>query len=118
MDAAARGAVIETRTEMVKAERRAGGWRGDCCATQERRAARDRRARCSSTPPGRGSPSSPPSRLGLPLDAPVRLVKGSHIVVPKLFEHDRAYIFQNADGRIVFAIPYEQRLHADRHHRP
>ncbi|MEM6617228.1 MAG: glycerol-3-phosphate dehydrogenase [Pseudomonadota bacterium] len=38
----------------------------------------------------------------------VRLVQGSHIVVPKLFEHDRAYIFQNADERIIFAIPYEQ----------
>ncbi|HMN85122.1 MAG TPA: glycerol-3-phosphate dehydrogenase [Bauldia sp.] len=39
--------------------------------------------------------------------AHVRLVKGSHIVVRRLFEHDRAYVFQNADGRIVFAIPYE-----------
>jgi len=39
--------------------------------------------------------------------ASVRLVQGSHIVVRKLFEHDRAYIFQNADGRIIFAIPYE-----------
>lgn len=38
----------------------------------------------------------------------VRLVRGSHVVVPKLFEHDRAYIFQNGDGRIIFAIPYEQ----------
>jgi len=37
----------------------------------------------------------------------VRLVQGSHIVVPKLYEHDRCYIFQNADGRIIFAIPYE-----------
>ncbi|MET0970198.1 MAG: glycerol-3-phosphate dehydrogenase, partial [Tardiphaga sp.] len=37
----------------------------------------------------------------------VRLVQGSHIVVPKLYAHDRAYIFQNADGRIVFAIPYQ-----------
>ncbi|MBB5049682.1 glycerol-3-phosphate dehydrogenase [Rhodopseudomonas rhenobacensis] len=37
----------------------------------------------------------------------VRLVQGSHIVVPKLYDHDRAYIFQNADGRIVFAIPYQ-----------
>jgi glycerol-3-phosphate dehydrogenase len=40
--------------------------------------------------------------------AKVRLVQGSHIVVPKLYEHDRCYIFQNTDGRIVFAIPYEQ----------
>lgn len=37
----------------------------------------------------------------------VRLVKGSHIVVKKLFDHDRCYFFQNADGRIFFAIPYE-----------
>ncbi len=38
----------------------------------------------------------------------VRLVKGSHIVVPQLFAHRFAYIFQNEDRRIVFAIPYEQ----------
>jgi glycerol-3-phosphate dehydrogenase len=37
----------------------------------------------------------------------VRLVQGSHIVVKKLYDHDRCYIFQNGDGRIVFAIPYE-----------
>lgn len=38
--------------------------------------------------------------------AGVRLVKGSHIVVPKLYEGDHAYILQNKDGRIVFALPY------------
>jgi glycerol-3-phosphate dehydrogenase len=38
----------------------------------------------------------------------VRLVKGSHLVVDKLFNHGRSYIFQNADNRICFAIPYEQ----------
>jgi len=37
----------------------------------------------------------------------VRLVQGSHIVVKKLYQHDRCFIFQNGDGRIVFAIPYE-----------
>ncbi len=37
----------------------------------------------------------------------VRLVQGSHIVVPRLYEHDRCYIFQNPDKRIIFAIPYE-----------
>ncbi len=36
-----------------------------------------------------------------------RLVKGSHILVPRLYEHDHSYIFQNADGRVCFAIPYE-----------
>lgn len=37
----------------------------------------------------------------------VKLVKGSHIVTRRLFDHDFAYIFQHTDGRIVFAIPYE-----------
>ncbi len=38
----------------------------------------------------------------------VRLVRGSHIVTPKLFDHDKCYFFQGEDGRIIFAIPYEQ----------
>jgi len=46
-------------------------------------------------------------RVGTHARAALRLVKGSHIVVPKLFDHASAYIFQNADGRIVFAIPYQ-----------
>ncbi|MFM8517310.1 MAG: glycerol-3-phosphate dehydrogenase [Nevskiaceae bacterium] len=47
--------------------------------------------------------SSAPSATGHGL----RLVKGSHIVVPKLFDHPYAYIFQAADRRVIFAIPYE-----------
>jgi glycerol-3-phosphate dehydrogenase len=38
----------------------------------------------------------------------LRLVTGSHIVTKKLFEGDHAYLFQNADNRVIFAIPYEQ----------
>ena len=37
----------------------------------------------------------------------MRLVKGSHIVTPRLYAHDRCYIFQNSDGRVFFAIPFE-----------
>lgn len=44
--------------------------------------------------------------VGATAKARIRLVQGSHIVLPRLFEHDRAYMFQNPDGRIVFAIPY------------
>ena len=40
----------------------------------------------------------------------IRLVRGSHIVVPRRFDHDRCYLFQNADNRIVFAIPYEDQF--------
>lgn len=38
----------------------------------------------------------------------LRLIKGSHIIVPRLFTHEHAYIFQNPDKRIIFAIPYQQ----------
>ena len=43
-----------------------------------------------------------------PLPAPVRLVKGSHIVVRRRFEHDCGYLLQAADGRVVFALPFAQ----------
>ena len=39
--------------------------------------------------------------------AAIRLVKGTHIMTGRLYDHDRAYVFQNVDGRAVFAIPYE-----------
>ena len=45
-------------------------------------------------------------RIMLDTTSQVRLVKGSHIIVPKLFDHDKAYIFQNADNRVIFAIPF------------
>ena len=38
--------------------------------------------------------------------ARIRLVRGSHVITKRLFEHDKAYIFQNSDGRILFALPY------------
>ncbi len=41
-------------------------------------------------------------------DKDVHLVKGSHIVVPKMFDHEDSYLFQNNDGRVIFAIPYEK----------
>jgi glycerol-3-phosphate dehydrogenase len=107
MDAAARGATIETRTEMLKAERRGGLW-AITLRDVTNGALREISARALVNAAGPWVAELMTDRLGLPVDAPVRLVKGSHIVVPKVFEHDRAYIFQNADGRIVFAIPYEQ----------
>lgn len=46
--------------------------------------------------------------LKTPTPATIRLVRGSHIVTRRLFDHDKCYFFQGADGRIIFAIPYEQ----------
>lgn len=50
------------------------------------------------------------SKAVLPLRAhePIRLVKGCHIVVPRLFASPEAFLLQNSDGRVVFVIPYEQ----------
>ncbi len=45
--------------------------------------------------------------LGIRDAAPVRLIKGSHIVVRKLYPGEQAYVLQNADRRIVFVIPYQ-----------
>ena len=39
-----------------------------------------------------------------------KLIKGSHIIVPKLYNHRNAYIFQHKDGRIIFTIPYEKKF--------
>jgi glycerol-3-phosphate dehydrogenase len=106
IDAAARGAVVETRTEMIKAERNAALWTVTV-RDRDSGASREVRAKALVNASGPWIAAVITDRLGLPVDAPVRLVKGSHIVVRRLFEHDRAYIFQNSDKRIVFAIPYE-----------
>jgi len=50
------------------------------------------------------------SKLGLNTTKNVRLVKGSHIVTPKLFDTEQAFILQNTDKRIVFAIPYQEKF--------
>lgn len=44
--------------------------------------------------------------LGLPNAIPLQLIKGSHIVLPKLYEGEQAYLMQHEDGRVVFVIPY------------
>ncbi|MEO0959238.1 MAG: glycerol-3-phosphate dehydrogenase, partial [Pseudomonadota bacterium] len=48
------------------------------------------------------------TKIGLNTPDSVRLVRGSHIITKKLYDHDRAYIFQTSDGRVVFAIPFEE----------
>jgi glycerol-3-phosphate dehydrogenase len=105
-DAAIRGAEIAVRTRLMSAEREDGLWRLDLedVATGERRT-----VRCRGVVNAGGPWVEDILRGKARLNTPdkIRLVRGSHIVTRKLFDHDRAYIFQNADGRIVFAIPYE-----------
>lgn len=104
-DARARGAVIETRARAVDAARASDGWtlQIENAETHQRK---DVRARVLINAAGPWADRLAGKTLP-PLAGRLRLVQGSHIVVPRLFDHDRCYIFQNPDGRIVFAIPYE-----------
>jgi glycerol-3-phosphate dehydrogenase len=106
-DASARGAEIRVRTELTAARREAGHWVLDVRDAGTGRA-EEVRARTLVNAAGPWVSEVAANRVGAQADARVRLVKGSHIVVPRIFSHDKAYIFQNADGRIVFAIPFEQ----------
>ncbi len=105
-DAEARGASIRTRTRVVSADPEDGIWRVGLQETPE------------------GDTSFVTARMVINAAGPwvgdvlngtlksnarggVRLVRGSHIVTKRLFDHDKCYFFQGTDGRIIFAIPYE-----------
>lgn len=102
LDAAAHGAAIRTRTRCVRAER-AAEWTLVLNA-RGRRDVATARVLVNAAGPWLATVAETVLRLARPL--PVRLVKGSHIVVRRLFEHDRAYILPTPDGRIVFARPF------------
>src|SRR5262245_1556588 len=106
MDAAARGAEIRVRTQVVSVHRAASHWRIELknLVSGEHETVT---ARVLINAAGAWAATGPADGIAAGRRPGIRLVKGSHIVVRRLFEHDRAYIFQNADRRIIFAIPYE-----------
>lgn len=102
-DAAARGAVVRTRTGFAQARRHAAHW--DVTLTDG--------ARITT----RGIVNAAGPWVAQALDAAhvqaegrVRLIRGSHVVVPALHAGEQAYILQNDDRRVVFVIPYEGRF--------
>jgi glycerol-3-phosphate dehydrogenase len=105
-DAADRGAEIHTRTKCTSARRTNGNWEIKIHPEGGKEETVQARVLINAAGPwvsevlgsivGRNNPDR------------IRMVKGSHIVVDRLYDHDRCYIFQNGDGRICFAIPYEQ----------
>lgn len=105
-DAADRGASIRPRTRVVSAERLPDRWRLVAETADGSRETVEARVVVNAAGPWVGEFLSGVARANAP--ASVRLVQGSHIVVRRLFDHDKAYFFQNADGRIIFAIPYER----------
>ena len=104
VDAGEQGAVVRTRTRCASVTR-GKEWQ----LLLENRGRRDSataRVLINATGPWLGLFST--GALGRPLPLPLRLDKGSHIVVPRLFDHDHAYIFQLRDKRVVFALPFER----------
>lgn len=106
-DAHERGAKIETRTEVISAHKDDKVWH---IKTRNLSSGEINvhKARLLINAAGPWVDKVLGQALGSNLSKNVRLVQGSHIVVPKLHDHDRAYIFQNQDNRIIFALPYEQ----------
>jgi glycerol-3-phosphate dehydrogenase len=103
-DAADRGAEVHVRTKVVSARREDGAWTVVLDGEGGRQSVR---ARMLVNAAGPWVDHVISDALGKTGAHNVRLVQGSHIVVKKLYEHDRCYFFQNSDGRIFFAIPYE-----------
>jgi glycerol-3-phosphate dehydrogenase len=105
MDAAERGATVLTRWRCVDAQRGSTHWQArlQSAAGEERRVT----ARALVNAAGPWAAQFLSEHAHATERKSLRLVKGSHIVVRKLFQHDHAYIFQNPDKRIIFAIPYE-----------
>ncbi|WP_413988626.1 glycerol-3-phosphate dehydrogenase [Labrys okinawensis] len=105
-DAADRGATIRTRCKVISARQENGLWR--IRMRDERSGAENEvTARLIINAAGPWVDKVMEGVLSHNEPNQVRLVQGSHIVVRKMFQHDRCYIFQNPDGRIIFAIPYE-----------
>jgi glycerol-3-phosphate dehydrogenase len=105
VDAHEHGATVMTRTRCKSLRRENGAWTAILERGLEQSVVRAR-AVVNATGPwvARFLDEASPVRAG----HHPRMIKGSHIVVPRMFEHDYAYIFQHEDRRIVFAIPFEQ----------
>lgn len=105
VDAAERGASVETRSECIALKRQSGHW----VAKIKHENGYEKTVKAKAIINAAGPWVDKVSAIaGHRKNAKtVRLVKGSHIIVPSMFAHEKAYIFQATDGRVIFAIPYE-----------
>jgi glycerol-3-phosphate dehydrogenase len=103
-DAVKRGARVLVRTALVSAQRGADAW--TCTLRSTEGSEQEVRARILVNAAGPWVEQAL-GIAGLPATGHVRLVRGSHIVLPALYKGEYAFILQNDDGRVVFVIPYE-----------
>jgi len=104
LDSRARGARLLVRTELLRARRKEGAWQAQLSNGEELCA----RAIVNAAGPWVKRVLN--ERLGQPSADQVRLVQGSHIVVPRRYRGEHAFILQNDDRRVVFMIPFEERF--------
>jgi len=104
LDAAERGADVRTRTRCARAERR-DEWELVLNA-RGRREVKTARVLVNAAGPWIGVVADTVIRQ--PLTSPVRLIKGSHIVIRRRFDHDYGYLLEAPDRRVVFALPFAQ----------
>ncbi|MGB2000828.1 MAG: glycerol-3-phosphate dehydrogenase [Candidatus Puniceispirillaceae bacterium] len=106
-DAMRHGAAIMPRTRVVRANREAGVWTITLRDEGNEGGEWQVRARMLVNAAGPWAETIIQGVVGMNSRDHVRLVRGSHIVTRKLFDHDKSYFLQGSDGRIIFAIPYE-----------
>ncbi len=111
-DAAKFGACVLSRTRCVDLIRERNGWQLSLARTDPFGSGQPKRyqiqARAVVNAAGAWVNTLAEGYRPRAQNKPIRLIRGSHIVVPRLFDHDHAYIFQNEDQRVLFCIPYEQ----------
>ena len=108
-DAADRGATIMTRTRVTAADRTDDHWQITVERAQGSETSRETfRARVLVNAGGPWVEQVVRGIAHIETRESIRLVRGSHIVTRKLFDHGKCYFFQGTDGRIIFAIPYEE----------
>jgi glycerol-3-phosphate dehydrogenase len=106
VDARERGASIRPRTRCVTAKREQGAWRATLLDVREASTTIvTARALVNAAGPWAGDVLS--GVIGHDAGKNLRLVKGSHIVVPRIYEGAQNYVLQNEDRRVIFVMPYE-----------
>jgi glycerol-3-phosphate dehydrogenase len=103
------GAEIRVRTQLVAGRRGNGAWELTLRET-DRRTERKVKAHGVVNAAGPWVKQLLNDALSVQMSATVRLVKGSHIVVPRIHDKPHAYILQHSDKRVVFVIPFEEKF--------
>jgi glycerol-3-phosphate dehydrogenase len=102
------GATIMPRSKIVAAHRMQNGWHVTLEQTKANGRLNTLHLHCKAIVNAAGPWAQKVANeiLGIKTAHKIKLVKGSHLVVPRIFNHDKAFILQHTDGRVIFLLPY------------